>query len=64
MGRSRLRAFIRDMETCESFREALESHLGLPSSRIRMHQPQLEVIAHQMGNVTQRRKDLVGFGTK
>lgn len=64
MGRERLRTFIRDMETSESFREALESHLGVPSVRNRMQPTQPEVIVRKVGNVTQRRKDLVALGTR
>lgn len=64
MSRARLRAFIGGMEATESFREALASHLGIPSTRARTLPTQLEVIAQKVGNVTQRRKELVNLGRR
>ena len=62
LGSVRLRAFIRDMETPKSFREALGLHLGIAPTRTRLQPIQPEVITRKVGNVAQRRKDLVRYG--
>lgn len=64
MSAPRLRAFLAALETRQSFRDALASHLGIPSTRARTQPAQLEVIAEKVGNVTQRRKDLVTLGRR
>ena len=64
MGNVRLRAFIYAMDTPDSFREALEEHLGIPSVRTRLQPPRLDVIAQRVGNVAQRRRDMVPIGIR
>lgn len=64
MGNERLRVFIRNMETPNSFREAFGEHLGIPSVRTRLHPPQPGVLLQRVGNVAQRRRDMVPVGTR
>lgn len=64
MGNEKLRAFIHDMDTPDDFRAALAEHLGIPSVRSRLQPPRLDVIGQRVGNIAQRRKDMVPIGTR
>jgi hypothetical protein len=64
MGNVKLRAFIDTMDTPDSLREALGEHLGIPSVRNRLQLPRLDVIAQRVGNIAQRRKDMVPIGIR
>ena len=64
MGNAKLRDFIQRMDTPDSFRQALEDHLGIPSIRTRFYPPQPHLIAERVGNVAQRRRDMVPIGIR
>ena len=64
MGNEKLRAFIHRMDIPDSFRQALEDDLGIPSIRTRLHPPQPFVISQRVGNVAQRRRDMVPIGIR
>ena len=56
--------FIHGMDTPDDFRAALAEHLGIPSVRSRLRPPRLDIIGERVGNIAQRRRDMVPIGTR